>query len=163
MTSERRSHLAVVIVAALAALTSGCADPVAPSNVLSPVVVTPADPRAALEQAEARWASWGLKNYDFTVYSPCGLCLPPSRVRFEVRDGVGQAVGVDAATARNFAFASTIDRIFASMHASLDHPAFRFEATYHLTYGYPVSHFVDYEEFMQDDVSSVTVEAFVPR
>ena len=163
MSRERGSRLAVVIVAALVALTGGCADPVAPSTLPSPVVVTPADPRAALAQAEARWASWRLKNYDFTVFSPCPLCRLPSRVRFEVRDGVGQAVGVDAATAQHFAFASTIDLIFASMHTALDHPAFRFEATYHPTYGYPVENLIDYEEFMLDDVSSVTVEAFVPR
>lgn len=161
--TDRTSRLAVALVGVLVALTSGCADPVAPSTVLSPVVVTPADPRAALAQAEARWASWRLKNYDFTVFSPCPLCRLPSRVRFEVRDGVGQAVGVDAATARHFAFASTIDLIFASLHTALDHPAFRFEAAYHPTYGYPVSYFVDLDALTADDEGGVTVENFVVR
>lgn len=45
----------------------------------------------------------------------------------------------------------------------LDHPAHRFEAVYHPTYGYPTDYFVDLEEFLQDDVGGVTIEEFVVR
>lgn len=163
---ERVSRLALVLVAVIPLLASGCSDPVAPSPVStpSPLAVAPVDQRAALAHAEARWASWRLRNYDFTVDSPCGLCPRlPRQVRFEVRDGVGQAVGLDDTTAAIFSGMATIDLIFASMRAALDRPAFRFAATYHPIYGYPLDYFVDYEEFLQDDGTSLTIAGFVPR
>ncbi len=163
MCAERVRPGLALIPAMLVGLASGCAQPLAPTSTTPPGAVVPIDQRAALADAERRWASWRLQNYDFLAYSPCFLCRLPSRVRFEVRNGAGRAVDVDAATARMFESRATIDLLFADIHRLLDHPAYRFEATYHPTYGYPVDYFVDLEELLQDDVGGVTIEEFVVR
>lgn len=152
-------------VGALVALTSGCADPVAPSTVSTtiPPVVVPADPRAALAQAEARWASWRLQNYDFTVLNGCVLCGPPHRATFEVRNGVSRVVDIDPSLLWRFDGLQTVEQLFAGIRAAIDRPVFRLSATYHPTYGYPVVYAADYDEFLQDDVASASIESFVPR
>ena len=163
MRTECRPPGLALAVAVLVGLSSSCAQPLAPTSTTPPGATVPIDQRAALADAERRWASWRLLNYDFVAHSPCFLCRLPSRVRFEVRDGAGRAVDVDAATARMFDSRATIDLIFANMHRLLDHPAHRFEAVYHPTYGYPIDYFVDLEQFLQDDVGGVTIEEFVVR
>ena len=154
-----------MVVSALVVLTGGCADPVAPSTVstTAPLVVVPADPRAALSQAETRWASWRLQNYDFTVDNGCILCGPPRTGTFEVRNGVSRAVNVAPSLLWRFEGLQTVEQLFARIRSVLDRNPVRFAATYHPTYGYPVSYFADLNALTADDEGGVTVENFVVR
>ena len=92
MCAERVRPGLALIPAMLVGLASGCAQPLAPTSTTQPGAVVPIDQRAALADAERRWASWRLQNYDFLAYSPCFPCRLPSRVRVKliVHDDVGQ-------------------------------------------------------------------------
>ncbi|MEZ5420100.1 MAG: DUF6174 domain-containing protein [Vicinamibacterales bacterium] len=140
-------------------LLSACREtPATPSVVVAP----PADPRAALAEAARRWDSWRLQSYDVTVTISC-FCPPPRSVRFEVRNGVSTAPGVDALTRQRFSDLERVELVFEGIRQLLDRQPARFEATYHPTWGHPTSYFVDRSFQTADDESGVSLTDFVPR
>lgn len=163
MAEARTPRRTFVFAAVFAALSGSCSNPVAPTAAPTPVVVTPADPRAALAEAERRWASWRLQNYDIVVHNGCFLCPPPHQVRFEVRNGVSRAVGVDGATVRYFTGLETVEGHFARTRRYLDAVPVRFEATYDPVYGYPVLVVGDIDALTADDEFAISIDEFVVR
>lgn len=144
---------------AAAVLLSGCREtPATPT----PVVVPPADARAALAEAARRWDSWRLRSYDVTVTVSC-FCPPPRSVRFEVRDGVSTAPGVDARTRQAFSDLERVELVFDRIRQLLDRQPARFEAVYHPTWGYPTGYFADGSFQIADDEEGVALTDFVPR
>jgi hypothetical protein len=151
-----------IVLAALVGVASGCAQSEAPTAPSAPVVVEPADPRTALVEAERRWASWRLRNYDYTLSIGC-FCPPPRSVRFEVRDGVSRAPDADAFTRERFSNVERVDLVFARIRELLDRPPARFEATYDPTYGYPTLYVVDLSFQVADDEFGVSIDGFATR
>jgi hypothetical protein len=119
-------------------------------------------------EARQRWKRFGPSSYEITIGHGC-FCLPDVTrpVIVTVSDGqvvrrryVDDDTNVDARWAEAF---PTVDGPFAVIADAFDRNAASVNATYHPSWGYPVSVGIDYEAQMADDESFFSADGLVPR
>ena len=122
------------------------------------------DQPTRLEEARALWDQVGPRDYAFE-YTPDYFCaLGGQRVRVTVDDGAittARVISTDAPVDTYlFATIPTVLELFDAIDQALDRNAYRIEASYDRTYGYPVRVAIDYVRDAIDDEYGFTITGF---
>jgi hypothetical protein len=114
-----------------------------------------------LAAARARWDAAGVDSYDL-VYREVCFC-PEIVVAVSVRDGVVVDSSVESEIDSGYEPpARTVEDLFAEIEAALALPPAHVTAQFDEETGYPVSYFVDEEEFIADEEFGISVEGLTP-
>ena len=133
----------------------------------TPTASAPGSPEAALQQAQARWASSGIADYS---YIGAWTCFCPEKYRADTQvtvDG-GSVIAVDSADPGFDAIPAPerfvpVEGLFALIQNAIDENASRIEVSYDETHGYPVELFIDHDARMADEETRFSVSSFTPQ
>jgi hypothetical protein len=128
-------------------------EPVPPTDSVGPVV---AESQSVLDTAKSSWEEVGLVTYTYVYQRSCE-CLPEDTAPkvVEVVDGV--VVSVDGQPVQaversgNYDNIPTIDGLFEEIQRAIESNAFLVDVQYDDELGYPLSIYIDYDEFIADD------------
>jgi hypothetical protein len=122
------------------------------------------DEPTRLEEARALWDQVGPRDYTFEFTPDCFCALGGQRIRVTVDDGAvttARMISTDAPVeAYLFATIPTVPELFDLIQQALDRNAYRIEASYDGTYGYPVRVAIDYERNTIDEEYGFTITGF---
>lgn len=160
-----------VLLMALAALTLTACQTT--TTTTSTTTVTPSTPtptvthtrstREVMQQNRETWQIANFRHYSYQLRRSC-YCTPEAREPVILEVVKDQGV-VQARFARNnqplsaeLAFRKqTIDDLFDLIDKAIDRNAYRIKVDYHPEHGYPTSIFIDYDQRMADEETSLTV------
>lgn len=151
----------LLLALGLIAPLGGCAAaPTAPSGPAAATFTAPLlDARVLLPIARQRWRSARIARYDLDVSLGC-FCwmVHPTRLTFQVRDGVSVAPDLDATIRERVRFYESVDALFQLLEDAARRDPYRFEVTFDPDYGYPRTGFIDREWLMADDELGFSVD-----
>ena len=125
------------------------------------------DPQAALDAAQALWASQGGDDYDMTFNWQC-FCIVDyvQRVDLEGRGGaVSSGVptdGGDALTSEQLVEYRTVPELFDFIQDAIDRDAVEIRVSYD-TSGYPAEAWIDYDAGIADEERGFFVHSLTVR
>ena len=133
----------------------------------TPTASAPGSPEAALQQAQARWASSGIADY---AYIGAWTCFCPEEYRADTQVTVDGGSVTDVSSAdpgfdtipapERFV---PVEGLFALIQEAIDENASRIEVSYDETHGYPVELFIDHDARMADEETRFSISSFTPR
>ena len=121
-----------------------------------------------LADARARWSDAAIMSYQVTVYRDCGECPVGARraVIVTVRNGVvasrRYADTGELVPATSASIFPSVDEMFGVIDGAIGSRAYKLDAQYDPTLGFPSSVFIDYNAQTVDDETSYSLTAFRP-
>jgi hypothetical protein len=117
----------------------------------------------------ALWASPNVTWYKLGFSREC-YCTPEFRAPYlsivtnaTITDVVNVTDGASISSSEAlFTEAYSVERLYETIQSALERDAFEVTVEYDATFGYPLSVYIDYDDMMADEETSVVINSFLP-